>query len=190
MEESKSLVFVTGNMSKFVEAQKVASRYGVSLQNKTLEITEIQSSDPVEVAQAKAVAAYKILEQPVVTHDSSWSIPALKGFPGAYMHDMVNWLGPEDWLNLMRGHEDKTIEVCENVTYYDGKEMRTFQYRQKGFFVDSPRGAEGNSLEKVVVLANDRTIAEHHDGGLENNSADLKAWEDFFEWYGNRGVIG
>ena len=177
------LTFVTGNKSKFVEAEKVAERYGVALRAEALEIVEIQSSDPMMVAKAKAEAAYGILNSPLVTHDSSWSIPALKGFPGAYMHDMVRWLGPEDWLNLMRGHSDKTIEVCENVTYYEGEEFRCFQYRQQGLFVDAPRGENGNSLEKVVVLAGDQTIAEHHDVGIENNSVVLKVWEDFFKWY-------
>ena len=181
--DTSGLVFVTGNPSKFVEAEKVAKRYGVVLQAKPLDITEIQSSDPMAVARAKAEAAYQLLSHPVVTHDSSWSIPALKGFPGAYMHDMVSWFSPEDWLNLMQGHADKTIEVCENVTYYDGKEFKCFQYRQRGVFVDAPRGENGNSLEKVVVLADGQTIAEHHDVGIENNSVVLKVWEDFFNWY-------
>ena len=184
---SEKIVFVTGNTSKLVEARKVACRYGVDLQNRVLEIVEIQSKNPMVVAQAKAEASYKILGQPVVVHDSSWSIPALKGFPGAYMHDMVDWFGVEDWINLMRRHSDRTIEVCENVTYYDGEMPKCFQYRQKGVFVDSPRGMRGNSLEKVVVLADGRTIAEHHDESKEHNSVTLKVWEEFFEWYKDRG---
>ena len=180
---TNSLVFVTGNINKFAEAEKVAKQYGVVLQAKALDIVEIQSDNPMAVSRAKAKAAYQILNHPVVTHDSSWAIPALKGFPGAYMHDMVSWFGPEDWLNLMRGHSDKTIEVCENVAYYDGKELKCFQYRQQGMFVDAPRGENGNSLEKVVVLADNQTIAEHHDISIGNNSVALKAWEDFFSWY-------
>lgn len=186
MEEQikpEKLVFVTGNRCKFVEAEKVGKRYGVDLRNETLEIVEIQSDDPAAVAQAKVREAFRMLKCPVVVHDASWSIPALRGFPGAYMHDMVRWFRPEDWLNLMREHLDRTVEVCENVTYYDGQEMKSFQYRQKGYFVDAPRGENGNSLEKVVVLADDKTIAEYHDIGIENNSVVLKAWEEFFEWY-------
>lgn len=182
-ELTANLTFVTGNPTKFAEAQKIAAKYGIVLQNRTLEIVEIQSSNPTLVVRAKAKSAYEMLGRPVVVHDASWSIPSLNGFPGAYMHDMVKWFKPEDWLNLMQRHSDRVIEVCENVTYYDGQTMKSFQYHQCGFIVDSPRGVNGNSLEKVVVLADDKTIAEHHDLGMTNNSVDLKAWEELFQWY-------
>ena len=181
--ERISLVFVTGNPSKLAEARKVAEQYGINLQSRALEITEVQSHNPLVVSQAKAKSAYQILKRPIITHDSSWSIPAINGFPGAYMHDVVDWFAPEDWLNLVRGHHMRTIEVCENITYYDGQKMKCFQYRQEGVFVDTPRGTNGNSLEKVVMFADDKTIAEHHDANLNNNSVVLSAWEDFFNWY-------
>jgi len=85
---AEQLIFVTGNPSKLAEAKKVAKRYDIDLQSKTLEIAEIQSSDPMAVAKAKVKTAYQILQCPVITHDSSWSIPTLNGFPGAYMHDL------------------------------------------------------------------------------------------------------
>ena len=185
----EELVFVTSNLNKLAEARKIAKQYGINLQGKALEIDEIQSNDPMMVAKAKAEAVYQILNRAIITHDASWSIFALRGFPGAYMHDMVNWFVPEDWLNLMQRYSDRTVEVCENVTYYDGREMKCFQYRQKGVFADAPRGTNGNSLEKVVVLEGNRTIAEHHDVGIENNSITLQAWKDFFDWYqGRRGI--
>lgn len=177
------LTFVTGNSVKFAEARMAAERYGVNLRAKDLEIDEIQSGDPKMVVQAKAKSAYQILQRPVVVHDSSWSIPVLNGFPGAYMHDVARWFEPGDCLNLMRGHSNRAIEVCENLAYYDGHEVKCFQYRQQGAFADSPRGVKGNSLDKVVVLSDDKTIAEHHDTGVRNNSVTLQVWEEFFDWY-------
>lgn len=178
------LTFVTGNRNKYIEAQKIAQQYEVNLQSKALDIIEIQSNDPMEVAQAKARAAYQILHSPVVVHDSSWAIPALKGFPGAYMHDMVSWFEPEDWLNLMSGHRERKVEVYENVVYCDKQVEKCFQYRQTGIFTDVPRGINGNSIEKVVILADNKTIAEKHDtGGPASNSVILQVWENFFQWY-------
>lgn len=177
------LTFVTGNSTKFAEAQMVAKRYGISLQAKELKIDEIQSSDPKAVAQAKAKSAYHMLKRPVAVHDSSWSIPSLNGFPGAYMHDVAYWFRSSDWLSLMREHSNRAIEIFENLVYYDGREIKCFQYRQQGVFVDSPRGEKGNSLEKVVVLSDNKTIAEHHDADIKNNSVALQVWEKFFDWY-------
>ena len=177
------IIFVTGNLTKFAEAQMVAKQYGIHLQVKDLEIIEIQSNDPEVVVQAKVKTACQILKCPVVAHDSSWSIPSLNGFPGAYMHDIAHWFEPNDWLNLMSGHSDQTIEVCENLAYYDGHKMKCFQYRQQGTFVNSPRGIKGNSLEKVVTLANGKTIAEHHDINIKNNSVTLQVWAEFCNWY-------
>ena len=177
------LTFVTSNSVKFAEAKMVAGRYGLDLRMKSLEVAEIQDSDPNKVVQAKAKSAYQLIKRPVVVHDSSWAIPVLDGSPGVYMHDVVGWFKTNDWLNLMRYYSDRTIEVCENLAYYDEREMKCFQYCQRGVFLDSPRGINGNSLEKVVVLADNKTIAEHHDLGIENNSVSLQVWEEFFEWY-------
>jgi inosine/xanthosine triphosphate pyrophosphatase family protein len=123
----------------------------------------------------------------VVINDTSWSIPALGGFPGAYMHDMVIWLKSSDWLSLMSDKTDKTIFCIENTIFYDGKNYKCFEYRQKGKFITEARGRGSNSMERVTVFANNKTIAEHQDeGGLENSSIELKTWEDFFKWYSER----
>lgn len=179
----KKLVFVTSNLGKFAEAEKVAQQYDIVLRMKTLELVEIQNNNPQAVVQAKAKAAYQELKCPLVVHDSSWAIPALNGFPGAYMHDVANWFAPEDWLSLMHEHLDRAIEVSENVTYYDGNMLKTFQHCQRGYFVNVPRGRSGNSLDKVVTMAAGKTIAECHDANIKSNSVALRVWEEFFDWY-------
>ncbi len=179
----QTLFFATGNMRKFSEAARAAQEHSLTLQAKDLAITEIQSSIPSAVAEAKAKDAYKILRQPVLTHDSSWSIPALRGFPGAYMHDMIHWFEPADWPRLMSGCSDRSIEVCETIAFFDGHELKTVQYRRQGTFSDTARGNDGNSIEKVVILNDNQTIAEHYDAGITDNGFDLTVWHEFFSWY-------
>lgn len=182
------LTFVTGNPRKIAEAAKIATEFGVTFAHQSLKIDEIQHHDPLEVAKAKARAAYQILKQPVVINDASWQIPALGGFPGAYMHDMVIWFKPQDWLNLIAEYPDKSIIVIEIVVYFDGETITHFQFQQIGRFSNTPKGTGNNSIEQVAVFTGDKTIAEHHDaGGRQNNSIDLKAWRDFFNWY--RSII-
>jgi len=185
-----SLIFATGNQRKIAEAERVAKKYGVELESRALRIGEVQDRDPSKVVEAKARGAYKILGRPVVVNDASWSVPALNGFPGAYMHDVADWFAPEDWLRLMADRDDRSVVVQENVVFCDGEEIKCFQYSQVGRFADQPRGTGGNSIDKVAIFAADgRTIAECHDaGGHKTSSVALGAWEDFFEWYVNEDV--
>ena len=39
----------------------------------------------------------------------TWEIPALRGFPGAYMHPVNDWFTAGDWLRLMHGIADRRI---------------------------------------------------------------------------------
>ena len=179
------LIFVTSNPRKVVEANKIARAFGVELQQQILDIDEIQSDSPEKVVIAKAKSAYEILKQPVVVNDTSWSIPALNGFPGAYMKDVMHWFTPYDWLNLIKNYDDKSITAIEHVAYCDG-EVKTFGVEIPGHFANEPRGKGGNSIERVVYFSDGKTISERHGGigGYENSVLGaLGHWEQFFEWY-------
>lgn len=176
------VLFATGNPRKLAEARSVAERHGIEVEAVKLELDEIQHTDPVKVTAVKVKAAYRILGKPVVVHDTSWSIPTLRGFPGAYMHDVAKWLKAQDWLSLMEKYQDKTIVIYENVFYCDGNDIKSFQYRQEGHFVNEPRGESRASIDEVVTFrADGLTIAEAR-AGHEGQSVQLKVWEDFFGW--------
>ena len=56
------LIFATSNEGKLREAREVL---GLSISGTSLEIDEIQSLDPVSVAQKKALAYYEKLKKPM-----------------------------------------------------------------------------------------------------------------------------
>ncbi len=100
------ITLVTGNKDKINEASAICSRYGITVNVATADIDEIQNSDPTKICITKVRSVHSILGEPVVVNDSSWSIPALNGFPGGYMKDVTGWFSPDDFLSLMSNHED------------------------------------------------------------------------------------
>ena len=104
---SKLITFATGNSHKLEEAKSVLKGYGIVVEPLQIDIDEIQHHDPLKITEAKVKSAYEKAGQPVVVNDSSWEIPALGGFPGGYMKDVVGWFTAEDFLALMKDKNDR-----------------------------------------------------------------------------------
>lgn len=181
-----TLLFATGNSNKYYEANKICNQYGFRLEQVDIAIDEIQHRNPEEITKAKARRAYAALGKPIVVNDSSWSIPALNGFPGGYMKDISSWLDESDFLALMSIKNDRTIYLTEVVAYFDGEEMKLFTFRRSGVFVDTPRGESVTPFNKVVVMeGDDMTIAEKiSQSDRVVDVSNYRHWTDFAEWYG------
>ena len=187
---AKKIKFVTGNPRKLEEARSVLEGYGIVVEPLQIDIDEIQHNDPLRIAEAKVKMAYKKAGQPVVVNDSSWEIPALGGFPGGYMKDVVGWFTAEDFLALMKDKNDRRIILHDVVAYFDGEQLKLFIYDQTGVFINQSCG-EGTSMNQVVSMEDSGglTIAEEfalrHDGA-EINPAHFQHWQKFGEWFANK----
>ena len=184
---TKHIIFVTGNQHKLEEAKAVLEDYDIAFEPLEIAIDEIQHHNPLKITEAKVRAAYEKAGKPVVVNDSSWEIPALGGFPGGYMKDIVNWLTAEDFLALMKGKNDKRIILHDVVAYYDGRELKIFTFEQSGVFVSEPHG-KGTSMNQVVSMEDSGglTIAEEfarRQGGEKINPAHFQHWQKFGEWF-------
>jgi XTP/dITP diphosphohydrolase len=181
---SKTITFATSNARKIAEARKSLGTHDIGVVAIEVEIDEIQHHEPAEITKAKARAAYEVTHEPVVVQDTSWSIPALGGFPGGYMKDVANWWKPEDWVRIL-SEQDRTIICLEHIAYCDGDQVKHFESRYEGAFAEAPRGDNGNSLDKMVTLYdNGKTMAEMHDiGDVASASEGLEHWRQFAEWY-------
>lgn len=149
---------------------------------------EIQHSSPAEVTKAKARAAYDAIKQPIVAQDASWSIPALNGFPGAYMKDVTTWFSDADWLHLMSRHQDKRAEAHERVVYYDGEFMEHFSTTYQGSLIEASRGQGTFSIDRVIMFdGSNETLAEAFDRGTAaQTDKEYEHWRLFAEWYSKR----
>lgn len=183
----KTIIFATGNQRKIIEATNSLLPFSIEVKSREVKIDEIQHHDPMEITKAKAHAAYVVVCEPVVVSDTSWSIPALGGFPGGYMKDVAEWWTPEDWIKVMLDRDDRTILCHECVAYFDGAESQHFETAYKGYFSNKPRGKRGNSIEKVICLYGDKTLAQGHDEkGTASNGIELGHWKQFGEWFAGR----
>lgn len=180
----KSVLLVTGNERKIWQATDILKAFDVAVEAKDLDITEIQSHDPLAIAQAKAEAAFSLLKQPLVVCDHSWAFHALKGFPGGYMKDVNGWFEPEDFLALMHSKQDRSVTLTETVIFIDEADSRTFSVDYGGKVIHEARGVGSVPCERVVVYdGSDKTIAEHIDAGEHARDMKKSAWHAFGGWY-------
>ena len=177
---------VTGNKRKIEEATAAFDLYGVAFDITQLEIDEIQHHDPEKITEAKVREAYRQLQKPVIVNDSHWSIPALGGFPGGYMKDVIEWFTPDDFLALMADKTDRRIILTDTIVYYDGETYKHIAHEWHGTFetkvVDAP---SGSSLDRVIREDGATiTLAEmfaRRDAGVPDEKI-YPAWLECAQW--------
>lgn len=182
----EGIIFVTGNAEKFQIAQAVCKKQDIALTQKSAEIDEIQSEDIEVVVRDKARRAFAIFQQPLVVNDISWSIPALRGFPGPYMKSIVHWLTPDDWLHLMGPYSDRRIVLIELLAYQDERGCNIFRKEFTGKILHTARGNYGSSLHKIITMPGDNglSVAEVYDKGILYDEREVTAsWVTFLGWY-------
>jgi inosine/xanthosine triphosphate pyrophosphatase family protein len=101
------LTFVTGNSEKFSIAHKVFAARGLSLQQASHDIDEIQGKDSEKIVKDKVQKAYENVGGAVLVNDDSWAFLGLDGFPGPYMKDVASWFSADDFINLTRALADR-----------------------------------------------------------------------------------
>lgn len=184
------IIFASGNPEKRAIAQQACDAANVPLECISLEIDEIQGEDPTIITRNKAERAFEVYGNPIVVSDDSWSIPALKGFPGPYMKSINHWFTPEDFLRLMDGISDRSVYIHQFLAYFDGVEYRLFSRDIPGVIAMEAHGKRGKApIMNVVKLDVDegKTLAEV----FEQPEAALRrryetrhdAWHDLVEWY-------
>lgn len=177
------LLFATGNQRKLLEANAAGKKHGLTFKPIEIDIHEIQHHDPLEVTKQKARSAWGQIGKPVVVNDTSWNIPALNGFPGAYMKDVAEWFNPEDFLALIKNKRDMRVCCIETTVYKDGNTEKLFTKQFWGKFAIEPKGS-GNSIEQVAIF-NGKTLGEYRDRNELAFDSDDYAWKDVVDWYIN-----
>ena len=176
--------YVTGNSGKFENAQKFFAQFNIEVEQLPIRVAEIQSGDSLEIAVAKAEAAFALVQKPLFVNDASWIIPALGGFPGPFMKFVNQWFKPQDFINLMIDKDDRRIILKDSIVYIDESGHTVFTHEHVGEILDAVATFEyKNPTDVVISLSKDHSsIAEEKSKGgffIEDEDA---VWKEFVAW--------
>jgi len=177
----KKIIYITENKNKILYTQKIFDGYDIKVIQKSIEIDEIQSSSAEKIVKDKAKKAYKIIKKPLIVSDSEWKIPALKGFPGPYMKYVNKWFSVNDFLNLMKSKQKRTIYLNHLICGIDKKRIKVFRRKIIGTFAKKPQG-KGTPLDRLVIPKGSKyTIAKSHNLNFYSGDKE-KTWPELIKW--------
>ncbi len=149
--------FITGNQGKFGEASKIIPE----LEQKDIDLVEIQSLDPKVIIQSKLEEAKKNIQGNIVVEDGSLYIESLNGLPGPLIKWFMKALDNDGLYKITESLEsNKAIaKVIIGVSFESGI-IEFFEGSISGVIV-SPRGENGFSWDKIFMPDGyDKTFAE------------------------------
>jgi len=188
--------YVTTNRGKVQSLQGHLAVYGIEVEQRPIDLPEPRSSDVNFIAQQKAIAAYQILNEPLVVLDAGFYISSLNGFPRAFANFVLETIGLEGILKLVEGKE-RTCEFKECLAYMDEKsaEPVCFLSHIEGSLAKEPKGSMQKHLWSTLALI---FIPKHSSLTLGELSPEEYAsfWRDypresscnkkFSEWYSTK----
>ncbi len=179
MQIVKNLIYVTSSKIKIDKARINLEPLGVLLQQENCEMVELQLDDGEKIVRHKAEQAFAVFEQPLLVSDDTWSIPALRGFPGINMKQCNHFLRAEDWLKLMQGQDDRRIFLTAYYAYHDGKEVQYFSHQSQFSFLNTSQGHHETSpcLEVIGRAGSGKSVAEELTAGRTAENDTDGFWE-------------
>lgn len=134
----KKLYFATTNEGKLKEARDIL---GVEVVGTPLEIDEVQSLNPEEVATKKAAAYFFKLKKPLFVEDVSLVFECLGKLPGTFITYFEKELGYDGLTKIIKIGDSRKAYALTVLVYIDknGKSY-VFQGRVDGSIATKPRG--------------------------------------------------
>lgn len=168
------LVFVTSRAEKAAEA----ARLGFDVERLDVDLPEPQALDPSEIVDAKARAAYALLERPVLVEDSGLAVRVWGGFPGALIKWLEKSAGVEAMAKMLDGFPDRSATAVCAIAYCDGGEVVAARGEVNGSIAPAARGAQGFGWDVIFVPdGGSRTFAEMAPAEKDRISHRRRAWE-------------
>ena len=158
----KKLKLATSNKNKLREVSEIL---GYELESIDIDLEEIQAIDVIEVSKSKAIEGYKKMGFSVLVEDTSLSIDAWGGLPGA----LIKWFMQtvdNDGIIKMLGSEKNRGAVAKTVfAYADENGVHIFEGEIKGRIAKEARGENGFGWDRIFIpLDSEITFAEMSSG--------------------------
>lgn len=160
MEHLPILTFVTQNLNKVTDAQKLMQSF--QIEHIDFEVPEIQSLDPKEIVEHKLRYAYEKVGKPCFVMDASLFFDCLNGFPGPF----IKWyfektVGAEKTCQIAELFKQFGCRWTTVLGYFDGKETHFLEETVHGTIPSEPRGTNGFHWDVIFIPEGDtRTFAE------------------------------
>lgn len=180
----------SGNKIKFGLAAAAAKSFDITLEQASADIDEIQGTDGDRIVRAKAVAAYTVLQKPVIVTDDLWSIPEIGGFPGAYMKEVARWFTAKNWLDLCQRLASREIILSQWVAFYDGTKTVIVNENFSGTILKQPSGNSTIPFETIVSMEGDDNLSiadiyTHSNHKRIENRRATHVWKRLFQELGH-----
>lgn len=178
---------VTGNTGKFDLIARFLKKYAPNLhvEQKALDIDEIQSLDMQQVARAKALAAWEQLKHPLIIDDGGIYLEQYNNFPGTLSKYVVQGIGIEGFLLLTKKDRTALFRTC--IAFIQSPEEINYFYGEcRGQIVNPSHFMPDESLPYRPIFqpdGYDTTIDLLNDDEQEKINHRLKALRLFLEWY-------
>ncbi len=181
----RTLLFITGNKGKFIEAKTLLGEFGIEVEQADLDIIEPQAETLEEVVEECAREALRIAKRSFIIEDSGLFVNALNGFPGVYSSYVYRKIGCEGILKLLAGSADRSAYFMAVLAYGEPRgEIRIFTGRVDGTIATETRGKSGFGYDPLFIpLGSSLTFAEM---GIEEKnkfSHRARALRTFASWF-------
>ena len=187
----KRITFVTSNKGKYSSAKRFLKKYGITVIQRDAEIPESRGNLE-EIAVHKARHAFKLIKEPLIVMDAGFFIPSLNGFPMMFTNFVLETIGNEGILKLVKG-EDRTCRFKEVLCYHEGghKKPRLFKRFVEGTIASRPRGRvkpyHWSKLALIFIPKGEKkTMAEMTDrefAAFRKTVDNRSHWEQFGKFY-------
>lgn len=148
----KKITYVTGNWAKILSARQILEPLGFEVEQKKIEVPELQDDSIEEVAKYSAKFASEKLKCSVLKNDTGLCVEALNGFPGPYTHYVDDTLKEDGILKLLEGVENRKAFFIEVLAYCEyGKEPVTFKSITNGTIAKKKSGKYGWSWDFIFI---------------------------------------
>ena len=174
------IYFVTSNTGKVKKAKIALKKYGITVKQIKIDLSESRAEDPAMIALEKAREAYKRLKKPVIVEDSGFFIRALGGFPMTHVKFSLRTLGIKYILRAMRGLKDRHAEWRMTVVYVFGpSKFQSFTFIAKGTLALAPRPVKREMMSEYWRLFIPSMLPGNKKALCEMAEEDLQAWNDY-----------
>ena len=180
MTKTNSLIYVTSNELKFKVAMRSLQNSGISLERKSLNTPEIQSSRVEEIAEWSAMWASQHLNRPVVVMDAGYYIEALNGFPGPFIKFVNEWFSADDYLSLLQGKSNRRVIIRDCLAYcHPNEKPKVFCQVHQGELATRPGRRNGTSIDQIFIPeGHSKPISEIHPDEMLTYWSNAAIWQE------------